>query len=228
MMSSSQDEKPLTTARNNDEQQQDQHKSSPASSSPNHEQRSSSFPHPGAPPPPAPAVVVLAQHQSTATSGMMMDQATRAASFLEPSPFLESSPIPFQQLSTTSEEETSSVASHHQDRQRRRKEFALLIKILLKILWDAKEVSLYHQVRLSIATCTKRNRMGDPSFRPLEDVLEAHLWLMVGDMYWEKAAALQTQYLVGRRAAIQVRPADPSLRQLQAFQQQQARRIVPL
>lgn len=79
--------------------------------------------------------------------------------------------------------------------QRRRVEFALLIKILLKILLEDAEISLYHQVRLSISTCTKRNRMGDPSFSPLEDVLEAHLWLMVGDTYWDRAVSLQQRYL---------------------------------
>lgn len=134
-------------------------------------------------------------------------------SFLE-----EPRPLMMQQTVTTND------LQHHQ-RQRRRKEFALLIKILLKVLWDAKEVSLYHQVRLSIATCTKRNRMGDPSFSPLEDVLEAHLWMMVGDTYWDKATNLQQKYL--QRKEFLARP-DPSLRLLQAYQDMQLRRIVQL
>lgn len=110
----------------------------------------------------------------------------------------------------------------HEERQRRRREFALLIKVLLKLLWNAGEVSLYHQVRLSIATCAKRNRMGDPSFSPLEDVLEAHLWLMVGDTYWEKATNLQQKYLQ-QRAAFQVpcinhsNTMDPSLLRFHAY-----------
>lgn len=80
-------------------------------------------------------------------------------------------------------------------RRSHRMELALLVKILLKILNEANAINLYHQVRLSVATCTKRNRMGDPSFSPIEDVLEAHLWLMVGDTYWEKATDLQQHYL---------------------------------
>jgi len=110
--------------------------------------------------------------------------------------------------------------------QRRRVEFALLVKILLKILLTKGEITLYHQVRLSIATCTKRNRMGDPSFIPLEDVLEAHLWLMVGDTYWDRAVNLQQKYL--QRKAFQPQ-RDGSLRQNQATAPtNQSRRVVQL
>ena len=107
-------------------------------------------------------------------------------------------------------------------RQRRRVEFALLVKILLKILLDEQETNLYHQVRLSISTCTHRNRMGDPSFMPLEEVLEAHLWLMVGDTYWDRAVNLQQRYL--QRKAFQPQ-RKPTSRQ---HQDKQMRRIVPL
>jgi len=86
-------------------------------------------------------------------------------------------------------------------RLRRRMEFALLVKILLKVLNDANEAYLNNQVQLSVATSTKSNNMGDPSFSPLEDVLAAHLWLLVGDKYWDKAVDLQQKYLQRKTAA---------------------------
>lgn len=110
--------------------------------------------------------------------------------------------------------------------QRRRVEFALLIKILLKLLLDQRETTLYHQVRLSISTCTNRNRMGDPSFMPLEDVLEAHLWLMVGDTYWDRAVNLQQRYL--QRKAFQPQHKQTSRQHQQTLQDKQSRRVVPL
>lgn len=110
--------------------------------------------------------------------------------------------------------------------QRRRVEFALLVKILLKILLDQRETNLYHQVRMSISTCTNRNRMGDPSFMPLEDVLEAHLWLMVGDTYWDRAVNFQQKYL--QHKAIQSQHNQASRQHQHGVQDKQARRVVPL
>ena len=110
--------------------------------------------------------------------------------------------------------------------QRRRVEFALLVKILLKILLDERETNLYHQVRLSISTCTNRNRMGDPSFMPLEDVLEAHLWLMVGDTYWDRAVHFQQKYL--QRKASQSQRKQISRQHQQNVQDTESRHVVPL
>ncbi len=116
--------------------------------------------------------------------------------------------------------------SRDPDCQNHRVEFALLVKILLKILLDEAEINLYHQVRLSISTCTKRNRMGDPSFSPLEDVLEAHLWLMVGDTYWDRAVNLQQKYL--QRKAFQPK-RDSLLRRMDPdASSKPSRRVVQL
>jgi hypothetical protein len=87
--------------------------------------------------------------------------------------------------------------------------FALFIKILLKTLKRSGEDILVQQVRAVISTCTTRNRMGDPHFSPLEEVLELYLQQMVGEAHWQKARHLQRAYLERRYLARrQVQPLD--------------------
>ena len=73
--------------------------------------------------------------------------------------------------------------------------FALFIKILLQSIKESGDMFLYQQVRIVIATCTKRNRMGDPNFMPLEDVLEVHLRQMVGEAHWLRALEYRRAYV---------------------------------
>ena len=80
-------------------------------------------------------------------------------------------------------------------RRQQRMLFAMFIKILLKYLAESDKEVLCQQVRSVISTCTKRNRMGDPNFWPLEDVLEAHLREMVGEAHWQRAKRLQRHYM---------------------------------
>jgi hypothetical protein len=77
----------------------------------------------------------------------------------------------------------------------RRARFALQIKFLLKVLKDAGEEQLRNQARVVISTCTRQNRMGDPNFSPLEDVVESYLRALVGEVYWEVAQSYQRRYL---------------------------------
>jgi hypothetical protein len=87
--------------------------------------------------------------------------------------------------------------------------FALFIKILLKTLKRSGEDMLVQQVRAVVSTCTRRNRMGDLHFSPLEEVLELYLQQMVGEAHWQKARHLQRAYLERRYLSRrQVQPLD--------------------
>ena len=80
-------------------------------------------------------------------------------------------------------------------RRTNRAQFALFVKILLKQLARSQDDYLHQQACEVIATCTRRNRMGDIHFSPLEDVLEGHLHQLVGDQIWKKAELFQQIYL---------------------------------
>jgi hypothetical protein len=80
-----------------------------------------------------------------------------------------------------------------------RAKFALLIKILLKRLEQSGDLFLYQQVKIVISTCTQRNRMKDPHFAPLEDILQVHLRDMVGEAHWQAAKDLPRVFLLARR-----------------------------
>jgi hypothetical protein len=90
-------------------------------------------------------------------------------------------------------------SSYSSLRKNQRALFALFIKILLKTLEEAEEDMLRQQVRTVIATCTRRNRLGDPSFMPLQEVLESYLRQIVGEIYWQTAKGYQRAYLLVRR-----------------------------
>ena len=104
-----------------------------------------------------------------------------------------------------------------QDSNHRRLEFALLLKILLKVLLQAGETDLYHRVKLDVHTCNDRHtKMECPDLEPLEEVLEAHLWLTVGEKYWSQTLQLRQEYILRRRQQQQrkkiegVRVKDPA------------------
>ena len=83
-------------------------------------------------------------------------------------------------------------------RSNRRTLFALLIKFLLKSLNESGDIVLIHRTRSVISMCTQRNRMGDPSFSPLEDVLESVLHQIVGENHWQRAQDYRWDYLKKR------------------------------
>jgi hypothetical protein len=65
--------------------------------------------------------------------------------------------------------------------------FFMFLKILLKSIEQSGDRVLSQQVRSAILTCTRRNRMGDPHYSPLDEVLEEYLRQMVGELNWAKA-----------------------------------------
>jgi len=88
---------------------------------------------------------------------------------------------------------------NHYRGENRRLQFALFLKILLNVLLRAGETDLYHQVKKAVHDSIERhNRMQDPSFEPMVELLEAHLWLIVGDKFWNEAIGLRRTYWLKR------------------------------
>lgn len=93
---------------------------------------------------------------------------------------------------------TSNMNLNNDNRIRRRQErtiFLMFLKILLKSIEQSGDRVLSQQVRSVILTCTKRNRMGDPHFSPMENVLEEYIRQIVGELNWQKAKNYQRVYL---------------------------------
>ena len=97
---------------------------------------------------------------------------------------------------------------------RRRQErtiFFMFLKILLKSIEQSGDRVLSQQVRSTILTCTRRNRMGDPHFSPLDEVLEEHLRQMVGELNWAKAKDYQRVYLTRNMAQDRINARNDSM-----------------
>jgi hypothetical protein len=93
---------------------------------------------------------------------------------------------------------TSNMYLNNDSKLRRRHErtiFLMFLKILLKSIEQSGDRVLSEQARSAIRTCTRRNRMGDPRFSPLDEVLEEYLRQMVGELNWAKAKDYQRVYL---------------------------------
>lgn len=69
----------------------------------------------------------------------------------------------------------------------KRETFLVLVKILVKYLECQKLTQLRMDVKELIMECTRRNRMGDPEFMPLQAAVEVRLRLLVGDLLWFRA-----------------------------------------
>jgi hypothetical protein len=80
-------------------------------------------------------------------------------------------------------------------RRHERTMFFMFLKILLKSIEQSGDRVLSQQVRSAILTCTRRNRVGDPHFSPLDQVLKEYLRQMVGELNWAKAKDYQRVYL---------------------------------
>lgn len=77
----------------------------------------------------------------------------------------------------------------------RRVEFALLLKILFKCLEKSKQYFLLRQARLVVMTCTRGQKMGDPSFSPLSDAIEIRLKKLISNNVWRQAKNYTEIYL---------------------------------
>eukprot|EP00934_Nitzschia_sp_Nitz4_P008730 Nitzschia sp. Nitz4//scaffold77_size91520//58861//59454//NITZ4_004897-RA/size91520-processed-gene-0.114-mRNA-1//-1//CDS//3329558012//8720//frame0 len=68
-----------------------------------------------------------------------------------------------------------------------RAKFLVLLNLLFKSLDQAGKPALSEKAKKLVAECTRRNRLGDPKFTPLMDVMERRLHRLVGDAHWSEA-----------------------------------------
>lgn len=67
------------------------------------------------------------------------------------------------------------------------KDFLLFIKILLKCLTTTQNQLLKERTKAIVSECTKRNRLGDPAYMPLQTAVEVRLRPLVGEQLWTRA-----------------------------------------
>jgi hypothetical protein len=84
--------------------------------------------------------------------------------------------------------------------------FLIFIKILFKCMERCRDGRLRQRAKAIVTECTRRNRMGDANFSPLQDAVETRLKDIVGDMYWNQAKVYTGYYCQqkGIRTAVSV------------------------
>jgi hypothetical protein len=84
--------------------------------------------------------------------------------------------------------------------------FLIFIKILFKCIERCSNGRLRQRAKAIVTECTRRNRMGDSNFSPLQDAVETRLKDIVGDTYWNQAKVYTGYYCQqkGIRAAVGV------------------------
>jgi hypothetical protein len=65
--------------------------------------------------------------------------------------------------------------------------FLMFIKILFKILEDAKEPETRSKAQRIVLECRRRSKQGDPHFLPLVEACEERLRVFVGEAMWRRA-----------------------------------------
>ena len=68
-----------------------------------------------------------------------------------------------------------------------RENFLMFIKILFKILEDAKEPETRSKAQRIVMECRRRSKQGDPNFVPLVEACEKRLRVFVGEAMWRRA-----------------------------------------
>jgi hypothetical protein len=77
-----------------------------------------------------------------------------------------------------------------------KKRFLVFIKILFRSLDQNEETSETKEIAKGIvADCTRRNRLGDPNYRPLMDAVDKRLRRYVGETHWRRAHLYLHHYI---------------------------------
>jgi hypothetical protein len=131
--------------------------------------------------------------------------------------------IPSAEVSSAqSPPQVPSNKNQHTAFQKRR--FLLFIKILFKTLEQASEFDTRDKARDIVTDCTRRNRLGDPAFTPLIDVVDQRLRRHVGEAHWRRAHLYMQHYMMTRGGGGE----DPRMSaSSQAMRQQMASVWVP-
>ena len=112
------------------------------------------------------------------------------------SPVLDPAPSLFLQyaqlLQQEQQQQQSPAIMPPPPRPRRRKQlneqerFLLFTKSLFQLLKVSNNQRLCQQVKHIVAECTRRNRLGDPQYMPLQWAVETRVRAAVGDLLYEK------------------------------------------
>lgn len=65
--------------------------------------------------------------------------------------------------------------------------FLVFVKILLKYVDRTNNPQLRRNAKAVVAECTRRNRMGDAEYTPLQDAVERRLRISLGEVHWARA-----------------------------------------
>lgn len=120
-------------------------------------------------------------------------------------------------LSTTRKVTTSNTKSATTSKT---KQFLLFIKILLKCLDATSNNILKERAKAIVGECTKRNRLGDPNYQPLQQAVEQRLRPVVGEQWWTRAQTYAQTYQT-KQPQLKQRVALVRQQQQLARQQQQ-------
>ena len=80
-----------------------------------------------------------------------------------------------------------------------RVEFAIFLKVLIKLLNDDEQYLMVRNVKIVVLQSTRGNRAGDPTFCPLIGSIVIRLRRLVGDVYWNRAMDY-TKWYIRRRS----------------------------
>lgn len=75
-----------------------------------------------------------------------------------------------------------------------REQFVVFVKILFKCLDLTGDSKLRPKAKAVVRECTRRNRMGDSDYCPLQDAVERRLRGTVGELHWARAKLYFDQY----------------------------------
>jgi hypothetical protein len=72
--------------------------------------------------------------------------------------------------------------------------FLIFTKAVFQLLKLSGNEQLRQRVKNVVTVCTRRNRMGDPSFTPLQSAVETHVRSAVGDEFYMKLQVYLDRY----------------------------------
>ena len=82
-----------------------------------------------------------------------------------------------------------------------RENFLIFVKILFKILEEAREPETRARAQRIVLECRRRSQLGDPNFIPLMEATQQRLRLFVGDDKWQRAHLFLHHYKSKRLGA---------------------------
>ena len=124
------------------------------------------------------------QNKSSPTSQSLpnSDDEGERGSAASRSQRLQPSPVASNQANrNTSSTPVKSLATQE------RENFLLFVKILFKILEEAREPETRARAQRIVLECRRRSQLGDPNFIPLMEATQQRLRLFVGEHKWQRA-----------------------------------------